>query len=1075
MAKLQECNIDAKDVESWEGNCSKRVWKLGKAFKNYRRTVMHLLEQMKFLKFMFRRWHRVVATAAKARVAGTATDTPKMTLLELSDMVWTDEDMFHFVTHVNTFERHAQWHKEETRRRRHDKNHIHYGKPMSLMMCPRLVQLWKVLLLRTHSAEYEKHFASLDPSRLLSVPLAVRAEEMHIEVPQISELQLRFFEADFKKALATHTLGGKAEIESGLHNTSGMQLWQYLTEQSQKCGKKRGQTKYDILDFEEQVARAALTARDRRAAQAAVGVADTAATPAAPVADTAAVPAVGVADTATAASSAASPAAPSTASPKRCHPQMPAATDLSQQATIQALLEHADIISGNERLDSAVQASQSDKFQTCAQPTERSATILKIVEELPNMIGDLELFNLTAVIQPLYDYLEWRRDNVNKSLIGWIRRTVHNNLGVDAFGSVSYNLALATSDYDLCLLLEAGSNSLEALEQLSQSAKADVRCTQVIAASSRFQTLRVKYYGMSVDVRTLKCSRAADGACAASDLMKFMCEQRTKRVGFMLGLLSFKLVAHHVKVIQRHLEARGGKFKAITLCFWAIAMLDGFEAEHLHMKREMQSVVGPAAMQSHLGNWVLLSLLKAFELFPWGEQQVVVYADGQTAIEPKTISQDVVVLIKSRETNSAANVTAQHVQESRGLFQQVLTDTMEAVVKEAMVHQTYAATLVRERKEERIAAEDLAALPTPLPELPVKNAPLPELPVKAQPPPELPVKARFKAPPAYLQAPPHAPPQVPPLEWLAPTGASTSSARVAGTAAPARVAGAPAPAQVAGTVAPAQTWHALPLAAPPTAPAQISQALPLAAPPTAPAPPADVAGQLPADVTAGKFRLGRGSGQPFSVTTNGHPGPKSPLILFLPGAGGEPEKTLPLGKSPRPCWEVVLNLGGNHKVRTPTCLIELVRIMRRWADRVQSSVVVVAFSRGAAWALDLCCEHGSLLDFVLCLAPYPWCKDNDSHVSEARQLMQVQKPIILLLHYASDEFCSALLFPRWHAQFQLAMEVESGSSYGQRVSTFCSVIVPGNHNDGHKVFKSLDFDSVPDDRIGGIWRLFWSD
>ena len=90
-------------------------------------------------------------------------------------------------------------------------------------------------------------------------------------------------------------------------------------------------------------------------------------------------------------------------------------------------------------------------------------------------------------------------------------------------------------------------------------------------------------------------------------------------------------------------------------------------------------------------------------------------------------------------------------------------------------------------------------------------------------------------------------------------------------------------------------------------------------------------------------------------------------------------------------------------------------------------------------------------------------------------MMQVQKPIILLLHYASDEFCSALLFPRWHAQFQLAMEVESGSSYGQRVRTLCSVIVLGNHTDGHKVFKSLDFDSVPDDRIGGIWRLVWSD
>ena len=78
------------------------------------------------------------------------------------------------------------------------------------------------------------------------------------------------------------------------------------------------------------------------------------------------------------------------------------------------------------------------------------------------------------------------------------------------------------------------------------------------------------------------------------------------------------------------------------------------------------------------------------------------------------------------------------------------------------------------------------------------------------------------------------------------------------------------------------------------------------------------------------------------------------------------------------------------------------------------------------------------------------------------------------MHFASDEHCSALYYPLWYAQFELAMNVQPGAAYGLRTETFCSVVVPGTHDDGYKLFKTLSFDSVADERAGVFWRAAWA-
>merc|ERR1712018_469263 len=124
--------------------------------------------------------------------------------------------------------------------------------------------------------------------------------------------------------------------------------------------------------------------------------------------------------------------------------------------------------------------------------------------------------------------------------------------------------------------------------------------------------------------------------------------------------------------------------------------------------------------------------------------------------------------------------------------------------------------------------------------------------------------------------------------------------------------------------------------------------------------------------------------------------------------------------TPRPSWAVMLAPAGKNNVRTPTYLGELLKYLRTVAARFKNRIMLIGFSRGAAWILDCALTVAAYVDAAVAFAPYPWTKCQWENESEARVLMQVRVPL-LLVHYDRDEFCNAANYPKWFANFAIGM------------------------------------------------------
>ena len=231
---------------------------------------------------------------------------------------------------------------------------------------------------------------------------------------------------------------------------------------------------------------------------------------------------------------------------------------------------------------------------------------------------------------------------------------------------------------------------------------------------------------------------------------------------------------------------------------------------------------------------------------------------------------------------------------------------------------------------------------------------------------------------------------------------------------------------------------------------------------------------LPEVLTQGTFNIAGRDGEQHEFHIYADEGVRhdSKVLVILPGAGGFTKRThYPVGKAPKPCWTVVLDVEGKFKKRTPTYLEALLRYLKGVIN-INSDVVIIGFSRGAAWVVDVALENADLFDAAIALAPYPWTKQPTDNMHEARMLMQVQKPI-MLLHFVSDEHCNAMKYPEWYSQFALAMEAEPGSSFGLRQPGFLSYMLEGRHIKGYDMLVSLDFHAAnpcPDE----WWRNMWS-
>jgi hypothetical protein len=235
---------------------------------------------------------------------------------------------------------------------------------------------------------------------------------------------------------------------------------------------------------------------------------------------------------------------------------------------------------------------------------------------------------------------------------------------------------------------------------------------------------------------------------------------------------------------------------------------------------------------------------------------------------------------------------------------------------------------------------------------------------------------------------------------------------------------------------------------------------------------------LPSVLQKGKWYInGKDGGMGFEMKAPLDGDMLAPIVVYIPGAGVLNQK---MGSetfnTPSPSWSVILNVPGIHSFRTPDCLIEALAFLRRVTEISRNYIVVIGFSRGAAWVLDICKEDVDKCDVAIALAPYPWTKCAFQNAAEAKILMMVQVPL-LLVHFHVDEFCNAVFYPTWYATFALGMVMNPDdtavASYGLRSKTFVSVVCQGKHAQANALFYSLDFQDLSEESPHVFWQSIW--
>ena len=230
-------------------------------------------------------------------------------------------------------------------------------------------------------------------------------------------------------------------------------------------------------------------------------------------------------------------------------------------------------------------------------------------------------------------------------LIEWLKRKGPRNFkisDVQTFGSFCYDLQLATSDIDIAVTLAAGQDPQHWLKALATVTQQGGDFTIQPKPSTRIDTLQTEFMLMPVDIKPIK-SRQSDGACRSTDCLAFMISERKEQEdGFekkRQAIIIFKLLCHYLHVVQHHCKARATKFKAITLCYWAIAVLDGKSSE--------DKLVGD----------LVLFLCNQFLRFDWQYQKVTVSAAGAIDICDKgNLIGAVCIMLDDGTSKSTSNV-----------------------------------------------------------------------------------------------------------------------------------------------------------------------------------------------------------------------------------------------------------------------------------------------------------------------------------------------------------------------------------------------------------------------------------
>jgi dienelactone hydrolase len=152
----------------------------------------------------------------------------------------------------------------------------------------------------------------------------------------------------------------------------------------------------------------------------------------------------------------------------------------------------------------------------------------------------------------------------------------------------------------------------------------------------------------------------------------------------------------------------------------------------------------------------------------------------------------------------------------------------------------------------------------------------------------------------------------------------------------------------------------------------------------------------------------------------------------------------------------------------PVCVPELLGKVKQWAGTARK-VIVIGFSRGGAWGLDLVLNHAADLDAAALIAAYPHTKNTEVNFEESRQLMRVNRPI-LLIHYTGDFWVSPENYPGWFAGFHMH-ETRVTQTFQPG---FSSIGVPGEHDLGLQLQLNLDFGTLDSPEAAHWWSCICS-
>ena len=198
----------------------RRECKLGAAFANWRRKILHELRNMMKKKADISRGDKSSAS--------------------LAQLVWTEEDMEVFLRTVASYDAHKKsWLAE--RKARTNKTHPLHSKAMPRLIPATFVCLYQLVLAQTYSKKFMEHFGHATVGDMLHTPIQVRAEIEGVRQPDFAvatEYQITLFEQNTATALKEISASlGAAEVASYVEQAQaykGDGLFKFVLELARK-------------------------------------------------------------------------------------------------------------------------------------------------------------------------------------------------------------------------------------------------------------------------------------------------------------------------------------------------------------------------------------------------------------------------------------------------------------------------------------------------------------------------------------------------------------------------------------------------------------------------------------------------------------------------------------------------------------------------------------------------------------------------------------------------------------------------------------------------------------------------